>query len=61
MKTFVFALLCAGAAALGQAATLDRIVVAGETLDYELTWLRITGGRLRTTIGSFRMTRREFE
>jgi hypothetical protein len=51
MKKFVFALLCAGAAALGQAATLDSIVVAGETLDYDLTWLRITGGSLRTTIG----------
>jgi hypothetical protein len=29
---------------------LDSIVVPGETLDYNLTWLSITGGKLRTTI-----------
>jgi len=33
------------------ASTLDSIVARGETLDYNLTWLRITGGSLRTTIG----------
>lgn len=35
----------------GFAATLERIFVPGETLDYNLTWLHITGGSLRTTIG----------
>ena len=50
MKTFVIALLFVGAAALGRSATLDSIVVPGETLDYNLTWLSISGGNLRTTI-----------
>jgi len=50
MKNFVLAAVCLGAAALGRSATLDSVIVPGETLDYELTWLRITGGNLRTTI-----------
>jgi Protein of unknown function (DUF3108) len=50
MKKFVLALLCVGVAALGRPAALDRIIVPGETLDYNLTWLGLTGGKLRTTI-----------
>jgi Protein of unknown function (DUF3108) len=50
LKKFVIALLCLGAAILGRSTTLDSIAVSGETLDYNLTWLSITGGKLRTTI-----------
>jgi hypothetical protein len=50
LNRFVIALLCVGAAALGRSAMLDSIVVPGETLDYNLTWLSIIGGKLRTTI-----------
>jgi hypothetical protein len=50
MKKLALALLCVAAATLGRAATLDSIVIHGETLDYDLTWLLITGGQLRATI-----------
>jgi len=46
-------LICVAAGALAgpaQAATPDMFV-AGETLDFELTWVGITGGGLRMTIG----------
>ncbi len=33
------------------AAQVNTIFAAGETLDFELTWLKITGGGLRMTIG----------
>jgi hypothetical protein len=51
MKWLPLAILCI--AATGQAATpaVDAIYVTGETLDYSLTWLKLTGGSARFTIG----------
>ncbi len=58
MKTSVVALLCVGAGVLaGPAAgempadTPATIFVAGETLDFEMTWLLIPGGSARMTVG----------
>src|ERR1051325_1551714 len=51
MKWLPLAIVCI--AATGQAATpaIDAIYVNGETLDYSLTWLKLTGGSARFTIG----------
>jgi len=51
MKWLPLAIICI--AATGQAATpaIDAIYVNGETLDYSLTWLKLTGGSARFTIG----------
>jgi hypothetical protein len=51
MKWLPLAIVCI--AATGQAATpaVDAIYVTGETLDYSLTWLKLTGGSARFTIG----------
>ena len=56
MKKWI-ALICVGAAVLGgsaaretRAATQD-LFNAGETLDFDLTWLAISGGAMRMTIG----------
>ena len=43
--------LAGAAAAEAPAATLNQAFVAGETLDFELTWVGITGGGMRMTIG----------
>ena len=39
------------AIALPASAAVDDLFVAGETLDYELTWVGVSGGGLRLTIG----------
>ncbi len=71
MKRWVFAaLLCVEAGVLAgptageaPAPTVNDIFIAGETLDYELSWLGISGGAVRMTVGlvpndptRFRMT-----
>jgi hypothetical protein len=43
--------LAGDAAGETPAATLNQTFAAGETLDFELTWVGITGGGLRMTIG----------
>ena len=48
MKWMTIALL---AIALPASAAVSDIFVAGETLDFDLTWVAITGGGLRMTIG----------
>jgi hypothetical protein len=48
MKRFAAALLLIASPAL---AGLDDIIARGETLDFNLTWLLITGGTARMTIG----------
>src|SRR6266566_3816014 len=48
MKWLVVAVL---AIALPASAAVNDIFVAGETLDFELTWVAIAGGGLRMTIG----------
>lgn len=48
MKRLVLATMLIASPAF--APTLESVIVPGETLDYNLTWLHITGGRLRTTI-----------
>jgi hypothetical protein len=45
----VFALLTAAGAAA--ATPVDAVYANGETLDYSLTWLKLTGGSARFTIG----------
>jgi hypothetical protein len=57
VKRCLLALLCVAAAVLSgptareaRAATPD-IFLAGETLDFELTWVALSGGSLRMTIG----------
>ena len=51
MKWLPLAIVCV--AATGHAATpaVDPIYVNGETLDYSLVWLKLTGGSARFTIG----------
>ena len=48
MKWILVALLAVGPPA---SAAVNDIFVAGETLDFELTWVAVTGGGLRMTIG----------
>ena len=55
---WIVAMICVAAGALAgpatgetPAATLNQAFVAGETLDFELTWVGITGGGMRMTIG----------
>src|SRR5205809_67905 len=48
MKWVIPAIL---AIALPAGAAVNDIFVAGETLDYELTWVAVSGGNLRMTIG----------
>jgi hypothetical protein len=48
MKRLLFALLLL---ALPAGAQVTNLFSAGETLDFELTWLSITGGGMRMTIG----------
>src|SRR5690348_16723304 len=49
MKFWFVALLAIASSA--SAAVVNDIFVAGETLDYELTWVAVSGGGLRMTIG----------
>ena len=60
MKRLAVALLCVAATARATE-PVDAIFVNGETLDYSLTWLKITGGGARMTIaptrdGNYRIT-----
>lgn len=49
-RAAMLALICIAATA--RAATpIDPVYVTGETLDYSLTWLKLTGGSARFTIG----------
>ena len=50
MKRLALALLCVAATARA-AEAVDPFFVNGETLDYSLTWLKLTGGSARFTIG----------
>lgn len=50
MKRLIAAALFAAAMNAG-AATMDAIYNGGETLDYDLSWSRISGGAARMTIG----------
>lgn len=50
MRRFALALLCIAATARA-AEPVDPIFVSGETLDYSLTWLKLSGGNARFTIG----------
>ncbi len=61
MRFLIAALIAAQLAATPQAAPIQQKFVEGETLDYNLTWLKITGGTARMTIApsgdeSFRIT-----
>ena len=49
MRRFLVALLLL--VALPAAADINDIFAAGETLDFELTWVLVTGGSARMTIG----------
>src|SRR5207248_7982185 len=50
VKRLVLALLCLAATARA-AEPVDPLFVNGETLDYSLTWLKLSGGNARFTIG----------
>lgn len=61
MNLFLAALIAAQLAVTPPAAPVQQKFVEGETLDYNLTWLKITGGTARMTIApsgdeSFRIT-----
>jgi hypothetical protein len=61
VKLVLAALLAAQLAVTPPAAPIQQKFVEGETLDYNLTWLKITGGTARMTIApsgdeSFRIT-----
>ena len=61
MNLFLAVLLAAQMAVPPAATPVQQKFVEGETLDYTLTWLKITGGTARMTIspqgeGSFRIT-----
>lgn len=50
-RALLVALVCAASMATALAAEpIDSVFVTGETLDYSLTWLAITGGAARFTI-----------
>lgn len=62
-RWLLIALFGAAAAAPGCSSEVSDIFMNGETLDFELSWLRLTGGSARMTIGPvsgdparFRMT-----
>ena len=61
LSTFMLlALLAVAGRIAGAPLDLEKTFTAGETLDYNLTWLRLTGGSMRLTIAPqgehFRMT-----
>ena len=57
MKKWTLVLICGGVAALASSAAAQlpaptqNIFNTGETLDFDLTWLSLTGGGMRMTIG----------
>ncbi|HEX3107994.1 MAG TPA: DUF3108 domain-containing protein, partial [Thermoanaerobaculia bacterium] len=50
MKRALFVLVAAALLSLGAGNPLTQVYIAGETLDYDLVWLRISGGGARMTI-----------
>ena len=50
MKRALFVLIAAALLSLGAANPLTQVYIDGETLDYDLVWLRISGGGARMTI-----------
>ncbi|HEY2094108.1 MAG TPA: DUF3108 domain-containing protein [Thermoanaerobaculia bacterium] len=50
MKRALLVLIAAALLSLGAANPLTQVYVDGETLDYDLVWLRISGGAARMTI-----------
>ena len=61
MKRALLALIAAALLSLGAGNPLTQVYIDGETLDYDLVWLRITGGSARMTIApandiSYRLT-----
>jgi len=51
MKRALIALAALLALSTAPRPTLDRTFAGGETLDYSLTWLKISGGSARMTVG----------
>ena len=51
MKRLVLAIVCLAATAAAPAPRIDPVFANGETLDYSLTWLKLSGGAARFTIG----------
>lgn len=50
MKRALFVLVAMALLSLGAGNPLTQVYIDGETLDYDLVWLRITGGGARMTI-----------
>ena len=50
MKRALFVLIAAALLSLGAGNPLTQVYIDGETLDYDLVWLRISGGSARMTI-----------
>src|ERR1051326_541027 len=50
MKRALFVLIAAAFLSLGAGNPLTQVYIDGETLDYDLVWLRISGGGARMTI-----------
>jgi len=50
MKRALFVLIAAALLSLGAGNPLTQVYIDGETLDYDLVWLRISGGGARMTI-----------
>jgi hypothetical protein len=50
MKRALYVLIAAALLSLGAANPLTQVYIDGETLDYDLVWLRISGGAARMTI-----------
>jgi Protein of unknown function (DUF3108) len=51
LKAILAALLAAAQIAASTPAPIEETFAAGETLDYTLTWMKVTGGTARMTIG----------
>ena len=61
MKRALFVLVAMALLSIGAGNPLTQVYIDGETLDYDLVWLRITGGGARMTIapaddGRYRLT-----
>jgi len=50
MKRALLVLIAAALLSLGAGNPLTQVYVDGETLDFDLVWLRISGGSARMTI-----------
>ncbi|HEX7191787.1 MAG TPA: DUF3108 domain-containing protein [Thermoanaerobaculia bacterium] len=57
MKRALFVLIAAALLSLGAGNPLTQVYIEGETLDYDLVWLRIAGGGARMTIAPVDDTR----